>query len=167
VLRRPLTCLAAAALAAAAGCGGGGSGSSASCQGRSGDAKVICDWTETLRRGDTEGAARFFSVPTIVQNNTPPLRLRTRDAVVYFNRTLPCGARLLSTRRQNGYTIASFRLTTRPGASCGAGVGGTASTAFLIRGSLIRAWLRVPNGAGAPAPLNPDAAPGGPGGAAI
>ena len=151
---RPLALISACALGAAAlGCGGGKLGgdrsSNGACDGRTGDAKVICNWTETLRGGDPEGAARYFSIPAVVQNGTPPLRLATREAIVVFNRTLPCGARLTGTRRQGRYTVATFRLVKRPGAACD-GIGGKASTAFLIRGNLIRAWLRVPAGAALP-----------------
>ena len=79
-----------------------------------------------------------------MENGTPPRLLRSRAAVRAFNESLPCGARLLSTRRRDRYTIATFRLTERVGGDCGAGVGGTAATAFRLRGGKIVEWLRVP-----------------------
>jgi hypothetical protein len=180
VKRRLLTVLAVSVLSAgAAACGSGGASKAAPggskagsragdkaatggrkpaskpCTGRAGDAKVICNWTETLRTGNAKKAAGYFSVPTIVQNGTPPLRLGSRRAVVEFNRTLPCGAKLTATRRSGRFTIATFKLVKRVGASCD-GVGGVASTAFLIRHDLIRAWLRVPAGGAVPqVPSNP------------
>ena len=122
------------------------------CQGRSGDEQVICGWTESLRHGDARSAAGYFSVPAVVQNGTPPLRLGSRGAVLAFNESLPCGARLIGTRQEGRYTVAEFRLTERPGGDCGAGVGGTASTAFLIERRHIKVWLRVPEAGALPQP---------------
>ena len=101
------------------------------------------------------GTTRFFGLPVIVENGTPPQLLRSRAAVRAFNESLPCGARLLSTRRRDRYTIATFRLTDRPGGACGTGAGGTAATAFRLRRGRIVEWLRVPLGPGEPAPPSP------------
>jgi len=101
------------------------------------------------------GATRLFGLPVIVENGTPPQVLSTRAAVRAFNESLPCGARLLSTRRRDRYTVATFRLTDRPGGACGTGAGGTAATAFRLRRGRIVEWLRVPLGAGEPAPPSP------------
>ena len=146
-----------APLALLSACGGGGP--AGPCHGRSGDEQVICRWTESLRHGDARTAAGYFSVPAIVQNGPQPLRLRSRGAVLAFNESLPCGARLIGTRLEGRYTVASFRLTERPGGDCGAGVGGTASTAFLIERSHIKVWLRVPEAGALPQP-GPAPAPG-------
>jgi hypothetical protein len=107
---------------------------------------VIRRWSDTLRRGDVPGAARLFAVPATVANGTPPERLRNVGEVRAFNESLPCGARLLRTRRARGYTIATFRLTDRRGGDCGDGAGATASTAFKVRDGRIVEWLRVPDG---------------------
>jgi hypothetical protein len=148
-----------AACVLAAGCGGGSSSKPARAPARpaprAGDVSVIRQWADTLRAGDTAGAARLFGVPVIVENGTPPQLLRSRGAVRAFNESLPCGARLLGTRRRDRYTIATFRLTNRPGGACGAGVGGTAATAFRLRGGRIVEWLRVPVGPGEPTPPTP------------
>ena len=117
------------------------------------DAAVIRRWSETLRSGDVEGAARLFAVPATVANGGAPQRLRTRAAIRVFNASLPCGARLLRTRHRSGYTVATFRLTKRRGAHCGGGVGAIAATAFVVHRGRIREWLRVPAGdEGAPPP---------------
>ena len=101
------------------------------------------------------GATRLFGLPVIVENGTPPQVLTTRTAVRAFNESLPCGARLLSTRRRDRYTVATFRLTDRRGGACGAGVGDKAATAFRLRGGRIVEWLRVPIGAGEPTVPSP------------
>jgi hypothetical protein len=119
------------------------------------DEAVIRRWADTLRRGDVRAAARMFTLPSVAANGTDPLRLRTRSAVRYFNRTLPCGAKLLRTKPgRSGFVIATFRLTERPGTGkCGAAVGAEASTAFLIKRGKIAYWIRVPEDVdAAPAP---------------
>jgi len=90
-------------------------------------------------------AARYFRLPALVENGPPLLELSTRKAVRLFNRSLPCGAKLVSARRVGRYTIATFRLTERPGrGSCGAGAGQKAATAFRFEGKRIAEWRRVP-----------------------
>jgi len=108
------------------------------------DVAVIRAWTDAMRRGRLGEAARWFALPAIVVNGTPPLRLTTRELVRAWSRTLPCGARLLGTERLGRYVLATFRLTERPGeGECGTGTGNTAQTAFLIRRRRIVRWLRV------------------------
>ena len=167
--RAPAALLVAlAAVTPTAACGGGsspdagrtgaGSGSpahSAAPPSRHLDAvAVIRRWSDTLRAGDVEGAAQLFAVPSTVENGLPAQRLRSREEVLAFNASLPCGARVLSTRMKARYTIATFRLTQRRGGACGAGGGGTAASAFRIRRGRIVEWLRVPvaPGAGKPPP---------------
>jgi hypothetical protein len=127
-------------------CGGSENGSKTSPPARPdrSDAGVIRAWADTLRRGEVARAAAYFTLPTLVQNGTPPLALYTRAQVKEFNRALPCGARLLRTYRSGRYTTAVFQLTERPGpGSCGPGTGQTALTKFLIRNGKIREWRRV------------------------
>jgi hypothetical protein len=109
--------------------------------------RVVREWADTLRRGDVRGAARFFALPSTVANGTVPLRIETRAHARFFNRTLPCGAKLIATEpAEEGSFIATFRLTERPGRGrCGSGTGATARTAFQVRGGLITAWVRVPD----------------------
>jgi hypothetical protein len=118
-------------------------------------------WSDQLRAGHVDAAARLFAVPAIVENGTPPLELSSRAAVLLFNRSLPCGARLLSTTRAGRYTVATFVLTNRPGGGgCRGGVGQRAATAFAIRGGKIAEWRRVPlpsEPGPAPAPKTPQA----------
>jgi hypothetical protein len=116
------------------------------------DATVIRRWADTLRAGDVEGAARLFGLPATIANGDAPQRLRTAAGILAFNASLPCGARLLRTRRREGYTIATFRLTERRGGDCGAGVGDIAATAFKLRAGRIVEWLRVPTSSPRAAP---------------
>src|SRR4051794_3885864 len=62
--------------------------------------RVIKGWSDSLRRGEVDTAAKYFTVPSLVSNNTPdPIKLTSLADVREFNRTLPCGAKLLRTRR--------------------------------------------------------------------
>jgi hypothetical protein len=107
---------------------------------------VIRGWADALRAGHVEQASRFFAIPTTVADGTNPLRkLPNRDSVREFNRGLPCGARLVKTKRgQDSFVVATFRLTERPGkGECGDGVDQLAATAFLIEKKHIVQWLRA------------------------
>jgi hypothetical protein len=109
------------------------------------EVRVVRAWADTLRHGDVRGAARYFALPTTVSNGTAPIKLTTRGQVRFFNRTLPCGAKLIATEpAANGFFIATFRLTERPGKGrCGAGAGATARTAMRVRNQHITEWIRV------------------------
>jgi len=106
---------------------------------------VIEGWVKTLSKGDAEGAAGYFALPSVVENGTPAVTLRSHADVVAFNRSLPCGARLVRARPAGRFIAATFRLTDRPGGGCGSGVGQLARTAFVIRGGKIVQWQRLPN----------------------
>ena len=108
-----------------------------------GDVQVISDWIDTLSEGKPEQAADYFAVPSIAQNGTDPITLTSRDQVIAFNRSLPCGAELVNARSEGRFIQATFRLTERPGGSCGPGVGGLAQTAFVIENGKIAEWRRL------------------------
>jgi hypothetical protein len=109
------------------------------------EATVIRGWSNTLRHGHVARAARYFALPSIVANGTPPLSLRTRAQAEQFNRVLTCGAKVVSLKRTDHHRVlATFRLTDRPGGDCGIGKGNLAYTAFRIRGGRITQWLRIP-----------------------
>jgi hypothetical protein len=118
---------------------------------------VIRGWADSLRRGDVAGANSYFRVPSRVSNGGPPFELRSKSAVDVFNRTLPCGARLVSARLQrDGFVLATFRLTERPGrGECGTGTGELARTLFDIERGKIVQWLRAVD------PQPPSEGPGG------
>jgi hypothetical protein len=120
------------------------------------DAAVVRGWADALRQGRLERAIRYFAIPSLVSNGTAPIKLTSRGDVRFFNRTLPCGAKVLRVEDSGAYVIARFVLTERPGRGrCGSGVGNQASTAFRIRERHIVEWRRVVEPA-------PDATPAGP-----
>jgi hypothetical protein len=121
-----------------------------------GDVRVVRAWADTLRAGHVRAAARYFALPSLVSNGTPPIKLETRAEAEFFNRTLPCGAELIDTEpAPHGFFIATFRLTERPGpGECGSGTGETARTAFRVRGDRITDWLRVRDIESAPETLS-------------
>ena len=109
-----------------------------------GTVQVIRGWADELRAGDVDAASKRFAIPSVVQNGTAPLRLTTSAEVEAFNQSLPCGARLTEAVAVDRFTIATFKLTERPGpGECGNGVGETAKTAFVVRRGLITQWRRV------------------------
>jgi hypothetical protein len=118
------------------------------------DVAVIRGWADALRTGRMERAVGYFALPSFVSNGTAPIKLTSREDVRFFNRTLPCGAKVLHAEKTGPFVVATFRLTERPGAgSCGSGTGGEARTAFVIRHRRIVQWRRVdePAPGGAPA----------------
>jgi hypothetical protein len=115
--------------------------------------RTIQGWVDAARRARYDRAASYFTLPTVVANGTPPVQLRTRAQVRAFNASLPCGAVLTRAVARGTYTVATFRLTSRPNSRCDA-PGSSASTAFLIRRGKIAQWLRV---ADRPTPGRPPA----------
>jgi hypothetical protein len=115
--------------------------------------RVIRAWSDQLRRGHVAAASRHFAVPAIVAN-PDRVRLDSRADVEQFNRTLPCGAKLIrTTRGEANFVVGVFRLTERPGSGqCGTGTGQVAVVAFLIEEDHIAVWFRVSEDEAAPEP---------------
>jgi hypothetical protein len=108
--------------------------------------RIIKGWSDSLRNGHVEKASSYFETPVLISNNEPEKVLTAADEVIEFNSTLPCGAKLVSTRRgSDGFVVGTFKLTERKNAPqpCGTGVGAHASVAFGIQDGHIRAWVRV------------------------
>lgn len=140
-----LLALAAAALAACGGDSDGDRASNVPGHADSADLEVIQGWVTSLRRGDVHEAASYFALPSVAQNGPALVRIRDRDDAELFNRSLPCGAVLIRAEMDGELTIATFRLTERPGpGACGAGTGELARTSFRIDDGLILEWRRVP-----------------------
>jgi hypothetical protein len=111
------------------------------------EAQVIADWADTLRRGDVEGAAEFFAIPSVAENGGIVLEIESPEQAVLFNASLPCGARLVRAQAEGEFVTATFRLTERPGpGTCGSGTGAEAKTAFVIEDGEIVEWRRVAAG---------------------
>jgi hypothetical protein len=106
---------------------------------------VIDDWSGRLNRGDTEGAAELFAIPSLAVNGDLPLHLTSREDALAFNRSLPCGAKLVKARPAGDLIAATFRLIDRPGGACGSGVGQLARTAFQVEDGHITQWRRLPD----------------------
>ena len=156
---RAIILLTALSLITLAGCGSSGGNQDTTIAGSADPAhvQVIRRWADELRAGDVIAASERFAIPTVVQNGTAPLRLTDRREVEAFNNSLPCGAKLTAAVESGKYTIATFKLTERPGiGECGDGVGEQAKTAFVIENGLITQWRRVVDiGEGAPAGQGP------------
>lgn len=115
---------------------------------------VIAAWSEALRSGDIDAAAEKFAIPSVAENG-PLIRIESEADARLFNRSLPCGGRLIRAEGEGDFTTATFRLTERPGpGSCGPGTGQTAEAAFVIRDGEILEWRRVGTGQSpAPGPI--------------
>jgi hypothetical protein len=85
----------------------------------------------------------MFALPSIVQNGTPPIAVRTYAQARAFNASLPCGAEFRRAVQIGRFTVVVFRLTERPGGDCAQGVGEAAGTAFVVRHGKIFEWRRV------------------------
>jgi hypothetical protein len=119
--------------------------------------RVIRAWSDALRHGNVQGAARLFALPSELINGDEAngqvsvIRIRTIAQAEAANETLPCGATFLSADRRGRYTNALFQLTGRPGpggSNCGSGAGQTARTNFVIAGGRIVQWIRAPDDPG-------------------
>jgi hypothetical protein len=140
-----------------AGCGSGGvsshrSSRAASPSGSPGvpvaAVSVIRGWSDALRAGHVDVAARYFRIPSVFfAGDGAPILLRSAAEVETANAALPCGATYLSAHRHGRYVNALFRLTNRSGPGgqqgCGSGTGQTARVNFLIRDGRIVQWLRA------------------------
>ena len=111
------------------------------------DVKVIEDWAGALAEGDVKAAADYFALPSTAENGPLLTSIDTRADAVAFNRSLPCGATVISAQTAGDFTTATFELTDRPGGDCGKGVGGTASTSFQIEDGKIVEWRRIDDAA--------------------
>lgn len=118
-------------------------------------AAVIDEWAMTLAAGDVEGAAEYFAIPSVAQNGGVLIEIESLDDARLFNASLPCGAELTRADGEGEITVATFRLTERPGpGTCGSGTGMIAKTAFVIEDGAIVEWRRVEAG-GPEAPSTP------------
>ena len=124
--------------------------------------RVINGWLRALRHGDVKRAAHYFALPSKFQNATPVLTVNNESERIAVNLSLPCGAKAVDMGGAGAYTIVTFKLTKRPGADCGTGVGGTARGAIRVAHGKITEWYRLPDQPGgqqqAPPPASGPAA---------
>jgi hypothetical protein len=107
--------------------------------------RVINAWLRALRHGEVKRAAHYFALPSKFQNATPVLTVDSEAERIAVNLSLPCGATAREMGGAGAYTIVTFKLTKRPGADCGTGVGGTARGAIRVERSRIKEWYRLPD----------------------
>jgi hypothetical protein len=162
---RSAVVLAAVGMLGAA-CGSGGNATHRGSHGTSTTTSavdVIRAWSTALRNGDSNNAARYFALPSeFVNGPGDVVVIRNEGDAQDVNASLPCGAVLISTRREGAYVSALFRLTDRPGGGCGAGIGQLARTNFLIENGHIVEWIRAPLSGGVTPVPPPPARGGGP-----
>jgi hypothetical protein len=104
-----------------------------------------------LRHGDVRAAARYFALPSTFINGpgsngeAMAIAIHTQAVAEAVNATLPCGAKFISADQRGRYVNALFRLTDRRGlgGGCGAGIGQTARTNFVIVHRHILEWIRA------------------------
>ncbi len=108
-------------------------------------ARVIRAWSRALRRGDVEGAARYFSLPSKFQNGTPVLTIDIPPERIAINEALPCGGIPVRLGSAGPFTIVTFKLVKRVGGDCGSAVGATARSAIRVADRHIREWYRLPD----------------------
>jgi hypothetical protein len=119
-------------------------------------AQVVRRWLTALSDGDVERAARLWALPARFQNGTPVLTVDSPAERVAVNAALPCGGRVARIGGAGRFTVVAIRLTRRPGADCGAGVGGSVRATILARGGRIHALYRLyDRGEAPPAPGTP------------
>jgi hypothetical protein len=132
---------------------------------------VIRGWSDALRSGHVQAAARYFQLPSVLINGVGAsgsmalIHIHTLVQAEVANESLPCGAKFISADQRGRYINARFELTARTGpggSSCGSGAGSTARTNFVIAGGHIVEWIRAPNDPG-----DPTAPAGGAGGPTV
>jgi hypothetical protein len=149
----------------------GGCGSGSNRHATASDIDVVKAWSSALRRGDVNGAAAYFALPSVFFDGPPvagaPLiTIHNVSQARFLNQTLPCGAKFISAVHVGRYINVLFLLTGRPGpggSSCGTGAGQTARVDFAISKGKITAWIRAPDEI-VPVPVPPTPAPASPGG---
>ncbi len=115
---------------------------------------VIRAWSDALRAGHIEAAARYFQLPSVLINGVGAtgvqalIHIHSLHQAEIANETLPCGAKFISADQRGRYVNALFTLTGRSGpggTNCGSGAGTSARTNFIIAGGHIVDWIRAPN----------------------
>ena len=110
-----------------------------------GEVAVVRSWLDELRAGHIAAAAQRFGLPARFQNFTAVALIHTHRQALAVTGSLPCGARMTKAGGANGFVVYEARLTERPGADCGAGVGGVVRGAVLVRGGHMLEWYRLPD----------------------
>lgn len=109
------------------------------------DVAVVRDWLSALSAGEVAKAAGLFALPSRFQNFTSVVLIRSAREALVVSDSLPCGATMTASGGAAGFVVYEARLTARPGADCGAGVGGVVRGAVLVRDGQMVEWYRLPD----------------------
>lgn len=105
--------------------------------------RVIEGWLRALRAGHLRAAAGYFAVPSVFQNATPVMHLRSERAVRSVVAGFPCGAVATRFSASGSYTLVRFTLTERVGGNCHGAAGNTTGGAIRVAHGHIVAWYRL------------------------
>ena len=108
-----------------------------------GSARVIDDWARTLRRGDIDGAAGYFAIPSVAENGPQLVRIADRGDARLFNASLPCGARLIRATDEGDFTSPPSSSPSARARDLRGRRRPRAQTAFVIEDGKIKEWRRV------------------------
>jgi len=107
--------------------------------------RVIRSWAAAVREANWGRAADLFATGARVQNGGPVERLISRNVILFWNASLPCGATVEDIGGAKGYAIVRFRLTERKEGNCGDGIGNVARAAIKVDAGRITGWYRLPS----------------------
>ena len=102
---------------------------------------VVRAWSRALNANDNEAAAALFA-PGAELIQGVDVRLTPRLALAW-NRSLPCGGKIIGLTRTGDRVRATFLLKERPKHTCD-GPGQKAAAVFIVKKGKIVVWEQVP-----------------------
>jgi hypothetical protein len=108
-----------------------------------GAARVIRRWAAAVRAADWGRAADLVATGAHVQTGPEVERLTTRNLVLAWNTSLPCGAKVERIGGARGYAIVRFRLTERKEGACREDLGQITRTAIRVADGRIVGWYAL------------------------
>ncbi len=102
---------------------------------------VVRAWSRALNANDNEAAAALFA-PGAELIQGVDVRLTPRLALAW-NRSLPCGGKIIGLTRTGDRVRATFLLKERPKHTCD-GPGQEAAAVFIVKKGKIVFWEQVP-----------------------
>jgi hypothetical protein len=102
---------------------------------------IVRAWSRALNANDNEAAAALFA-PGAELIQGVDVRLTPRLALAW-NRSLPCGGKIIGLTRSGDRVRATFLLKERPKHTCD-GPGQKAAAVFIVKKGKIVFWEQVP-----------------------
>jgi hypothetical protein len=102
---------------------------------------IVRAWSKALNANDNKAAAALFA-PGAELIQGVDVRL-TPQLALAWNRSLPCGGKIIGLTRTGDRVRATFLLTERPKHTCD-GPGQKAAAVFIVRKGKIVFWEQVP-----------------------